>query len=127
MMSVENALPGGSDRACDIAKAATAELDGQGRVVAWTRAAERLLGYPARDILHHPATELLALPGDEVRAASVARWCRSGDGWGARSRRATGTAGRCSWRCRSRPFSTARARSGGPSSPWRSGGCRAAG
>ncbi|WP_414503900.1 SpoIIE family protein phosphatase [Streptomyces sp. NEAU-L66] len=82
MMSAENALPGGSDRACDIAKAATAELDGEGRVIAWTRAAERLLGYPAGEILHHPAAELLAIPGDEVRVASVARWCRAGSGWG---------------------------------------------
>lgn len=82
MMSAENARPGGSDRACDIAKAATAELDGEGRVIAWTRAAERLLGYPAGEILHRPAAELLAIPGDEVRVASVARWCRAGSGWG---------------------------------------------
>lgn len=82
MMTSENALPGGSGRAWDMAKAATAELDAQGLVVAWTRAAERLLGYPAEEVLHRPAAELLALPGDEARVAAVARWCRSGDGWG---------------------------------------------
>ncbi|MFC9231630.1 SpoIIE family protein phosphatase [Streptomyces decoyicus] len=82
MMTSENALPGGSDRAWDMAQSATAELDGQGLVVAWTRAAERLLGYPAEEVLHRPAAELLAMPGDEARVAAVARWCRSGDGWG---------------------------------------------
>lgn len=81
-MTSENALPGGSGRACDIAKAATAELDARGRIVSWTRAAERLLGYPAEEVLGRPATQLLALPGDEARAAAVARWCRAGDGWG---------------------------------------------
>ncbi|MEU5474646.1 SpoIIE family protein phosphatase [Streptomyces lydicus] len=81
-MTSENAPPGGSGRACDIAKAATAELDAQGRVVSWTRAAERLLGYRAEEVLGRPATQLLALPGDVARAAAVARWCRAGDGWG---------------------------------------------
>ncbi|WSV50751.1 SpoIIE family protein phosphatase [Streptomyces decoyicus] len=65
-----------------MAQSATAEVDGQGLVVAWTRAAERLLGYPAEEVLHRPAAELLAMPGDEARVAAVARWCRSGDGWG---------------------------------------------
>ncbi|WP_411977353.1 SpoIIE family protein phosphatase [Streptomyces decoyicus] len=82
MMTSENALPGGSDRAWDMAQSATAEVDGQGLVVAWTRAAERLLGYPAEEVLHRPAAELLAMPGDEARVTAVARWCRSGDGWG---------------------------------------------
>ncbi|MFH8683065.1 SpoIIE family protein phosphatase [Streptomyces lydicus] len=81
-MISENVPPDGSGRACDIAKAATAELDAQGRVVSWTRAAERLLGYPAEEVLGRPATQLLALPGDVARAAAVARWCRAGDGWG---------------------------------------------
>ncbi|MFJ9848972.1 SpoIIE family protein phosphatase [Streptomyces sp. NPDC101150] len=82
MMTSGNAPPGGAGQACDIAKAATAELDARGRVVAWTRAAERLLGYPAAEILDHPAAELLAVPGDAARVAAVARWCRAGDGWG---------------------------------------------
>ncbi|WP_030983285.1 SpoIIE family protein phosphatase [Streptomyces sp. NRRL S-1813] len=82
MMTSENALPGGSDRAWDMAQSATAEVDGQGLIVAWTRAAERLLGYPAEEVLRRPAAKLLAMPGDEARVAAVARWCRSGDGWG---------------------------------------------
>ncbi|MEU5208603.1 SpoIIE family protein phosphatase [Streptomyces sp. NPDC020742] len=81
-MTSEKALPGRPGQARDMAKAATAELDAQGRVVAWTRAAERLLGYRAEEILQHPASELLALPGDVARAEAVARWCRAGDGWG---------------------------------------------
>ncbi|REK92031.1 PAS domain S-box protein [Streptomyces inhibens] len=81
-MTSENDLPEGSGHACDIAKAATAELDARGRVIAWTRAAERLLGYPAEEILNRPAADLLALPGDRARVAAVAQWCRAGDGWG---------------------------------------------
>ncbi|MFI0714595.1 SpoIIE family protein phosphatase [Streptomyces inhibens] len=82
MMTSENDLPEGSGHACDIAKAATAELDARGRIIAWTRAAERLLGYPAEEVLNRPAADLLALPGDRARAAAVAQWCRAGDGWG---------------------------------------------
>ncbi|MEU9113623.1 SpoIIE family protein phosphatase [Streptomyces sp. NPDC048483] len=82
MMTSQNALPDRAGQACDMAKAATAELDARGRVVTWTRAAERLLGYPAAEILDHPATELLAVPGDTKRVAAVAEWCRAGDGWG---------------------------------------------
>ncbi|MFE0376959.1 PAS domain-containing protein [Streptomyces inhibens] len=69
MMTSENDLPEGSGHVCDIAKAATAELDARGRIIAWTRAAERLLGYPAEEVLNRPAADLLALPGDRARAA----------------------------------------------------------
>ncbi|WP_030414869.1 SpoIIE family protein phosphatase [Streptomyces sp. NRRL S-1448] len=81
-MSSDKARPGGSGRAGDLAKAATAELDAQGLIVSWTVAAQRLLGYRAEEVLQHPAAELLALPGDKERAAAVAAWCRTGDGWG---------------------------------------------
>ncbi|MFJ9612464.1 SpoIIE family protein phosphatase [Streptomyces noursei] len=69
----------GPGRACDIATAAAAELDGRGVVVSWTRAAERLLGYPATEILGRSAVTLLAVPGDAARVAAVAHW--AGDGW----------------------------------------------
>ncbi|QHC26313.1 SpoIIE family protein phosphatase [Streptomyces sp. GS7] len=72
---------GGDRAAWDITMAAVAELDARGTVVAWTRAAERLLGYPAGEVLGHGALELLAVAGDAERAAAVARWCRAGDGW----------------------------------------------
>ncbi|WP_078893968.1 SpoIIE family protein phosphatase [Streptomyces sp. CT34] len=72
---------GGDRAACDIATAAVAELDGRGTVVSWTRAAERLLGYPADEVLGRGAVELLAVAGDAARVAAVARWCRAGDGW----------------------------------------------
>ncbi|MGD3106472.1 SpoIIE family protein phosphatase [Streptomyces sp. YGL11-2] len=72
---------GGDRAAWDMATAAVAELDARGTVVAWTRAAERLLGYPAGEVLGRGAVELLAVAGDAARAAAVARWCRAGDGW----------------------------------------------
>ncbi|GGU71504.1 hypothetical protein GCM10010211_41420 [Streptomyces albospinus] len=77
----DGAGDGAGRAACDIAAAATAELDGRGTVVSWTRAAERLLGYPAGEVLGRGAVELLAVRGDAERAAAVARWCRAGDGW----------------------------------------------
>ncbi len=69
----------GPGRVCDIAGAAAAELDGRGVVISWTPAAERLLGYPAAEVLGRAAVELLAVPGDAARVAAVARW--AGDGW----------------------------------------------
>ncbi|UQA94148.1 SpoIIE family protein phosphatase [Streptomyces halobius] len=81
MMTTEKALPDSAGRAFDMTNAATAELDAAGTVVAWTPAAERLLGYRAEEILNRPAAQLLAIPGDEARVAAVAEWCRRGDGW----------------------------------------------
>ncbi|MDF9816989.1 PAS domain S-box-containing protein [Streptomyces sp. SPB162] len=44
----------------DVTRAATAVLDARGRVLGWSPAAEELLGYEARDVLGHPADDLLA-------------------------------------------------------------------
>ena len=104
MMTSENALPGGSDRAWDIAKAATAELDGHGRVVAWTRAAERLLGYRPRRSCTTPPRSCWRYRATRCGWPPWRGGAGRGTAGAARSRRATGTAGICSWRCRSRPL-----------------------
>ncbi|UUU36628.1 PAS domain-containing protein [Streptomyces sp. CA-210063] len=56
-----------------------AGLDLQGVVVGWSPAAERLLGYSAREILNQPASALLA--EGEVQAVDMAAQCRAQGSW----------------------------------------------
>ncbi|WP_063737205.1 SpoIIE family protein phosphatase [Streptomyces sp. RTd22] len=66
----------------DMADAATALIDATGTVVGWTTAAERLLGYPAPEVLKRPGTMLLAAPEDAAKAVSIAEQCGEQGGWG---------------------------------------------
>ncbi|MFI0820994.1 SpoIIE family protein phosphatase [Streptomyces sp. NPDC021098] len=66
----------------DMADAATALIDATGTVVGWTTAAERLLGYPAPEVLKRPGTMLLAAPEDAAKAVSIAEQCGEHGGWG---------------------------------------------
>ncbi|GLZ02759.1 membrane protein [Actinomadura sp. NBRC 104412] len=69
------ATAGGTEAsdAAEVARPAITVLNGAGRVVGWTRAAEALLGFRAEDILGHPGGELLAGEGDASRI-----WSRDG-------------------------------------------------
>ncbi|GGN27033.1 SpoIIE family protein phosphatase [Streptomyces fuscichromogenes] len=62
-------------------ESAIAMLDQQGTVVGWTQAAERLVGYAARDVVGRPAS-LVLLSCEEAPTTSefVAR-CRAENGW----------------------------------------------
>jgi PAS domain S-box-containing protein len=64
----------------DVADAAPLMLDADGAVSSWTRDAERLLGYPAAEVLGRAAVELL-FPQDATRAAELAERCCSTGGW----------------------------------------------
>ncbi|WP_055551242.1 SpoIIE family protein phosphatase [Streptomyces sp. NBRC 110028] len=66
----------------DMADAATALIDATGTVVGWTTAAERLLGYPAPEVLKRPGAMLLAAPGHAAKAVSIAEQCGEHGGWG---------------------------------------------
>ncbi|MEU0844536.1 SpoIIE family protein phosphatase [Streptomyces sp. NPDC005962] len=66
----------------DMADAATALLDATGTVVGWTTAAERLLGYPATEVLKQPGAMLLAASEDAAKAVSIAERCGEHGGWG---------------------------------------------
>ena len=66
----------------DMADAATALLDATGIVVGWSTAAERLLGYPAPEVLKRPGTMLLAAPEDAAKAVSIAAQCGEHGSWG---------------------------------------------
>ncbi|MEV0977611.1 PAS domain S-box protein [Streptomyces sp. NPDC049915] len=65
----------------DASSDAAAALSRHGVVLAWTRAAEQLLGYPVSEVVGRPATRLAALPGDSARVAAIAERCRAGMGW----------------------------------------------
>ncbi|AOR30146.1 protein phosphatase [Streptomyces fodineus] len=73
--------PGRPGDLFDASTDAAAVLSEHGVVVAWTRSAEALLGYPAPDVVGTSAARLLAVRGDPARLAGVARRCRAGNGW----------------------------------------------
>ncbi|MGC9544602.1 SpoIIE family protein phosphatase [Streptomyces sp. UG1] len=64
----------------DVADAAALLLDAQGRVTGWTRDAERLLEYPAAEVVGAKAGSLLAAE-DALRVADLGRRCRRDGGW----------------------------------------------
>ncbi|MEU6281330.1 SpoIIE family protein phosphatase [Streptomyces sp. NPDC047028] len=63
---------------------AAAVIRADGTVLAWTRAAETLLGHRAPDTVGRPAARLLAMRADPARAAGIADRCRAGMGWSGR-------------------------------------------
>ncbi|GAA3293837.1 hypothetical protein GCM10020295_16790 [Streptomyces cinereospinus] len=73
--------PAGARDLFDASSDAVAVLSAAGVVIGWTRAAEKLLGHPAREVVGGSAARLLAVPGDPVRASGVADRCRTGVGW----------------------------------------------
>lgn len=50
----------GLDQALERAGDGVFVIDAQGRIVSWNRAAERILGYTARDVIGRPCCEILA-------------------------------------------------------------------
>ncbi|WP_306185280.1 SpoIIE family protein phosphatase [Streptomyces sp. MK5] len=61
--------------------AAMAVLDADGSVIAWTRAAQRLTGHPAAEVVGRPAARILAAPEYAEKASAHADRGRCGDGW----------------------------------------------
>ncbi|WP_230885356.1 SpoIIE family protein phosphatase [Streptomyces spinoverrucosus] len=77
----DTAPPAGARELFDASSDAAAVVSAAGVVIGWTRAAEELLGHPAREVVGGSAARLLAMPEDPVRAAGVAERCRAGMGW----------------------------------------------
>ncbi|WP_394813931.1 SpoIIE family protein phosphatase [Streptomyces litchfieldiae] len=73
--------PRGGPGPLEVANAATVVIGPGGTILGWTRAAEELLGYPAAEVVGRSAAMLLTAPGDRLRAAAVARRCRTGASW----------------------------------------------
>ncbi|MFF1769361.1 SpoIIE family protein phosphatase [Streptomyces sp. NPDC058249] len=77
-MSEERDVP--ARRRFDVADAAPLLLDARLAVTSWTADAERLLGYPAAEVLGRRAVDLL-LPDDAARISELVQRCREGDSW----------------------------------------------
>ncbi|NEW77379.1 SpoIIE family protein phosphatase [Streptomyces rapamycinicus] len=75
-MGPGNAIPDGSALLLDATRMALAVLDAQGVVTGWTRAAERLTGYPDKEIVNRPAATLLDRPGDQRQLVGMVEQCR---------------------------------------------------
>lgn len=67
-------------RRFDMADAAPLLLDARMAVTSWTADAERLLGYPAAEVLGRRAADLL-LPEDAARIPELAEGCDEGSRW----------------------------------------------
>ncbi|MDX6315990.1 MAG: hypothetical protein QOF44_5454, partial [Streptomyces sp.] len=81
MVVPEEVVPEGSVGLFDVARIAVAVLDAQGLIIGWTRSAERLLGYPGKDILGQHALALLNRPEARATALETAKACQAQDGW----------------------------------------------
>lgn len=64
----------------DMADAVPLLLDARMAVTSWTADAERLLGYPAGEVLGRPAADLL-IPEDAARIPDLADRCHEDGGW----------------------------------------------
>ncbi|MGW5658526.1 SpoIIE family protein phosphatase [Streptomyces sp. NPDC003758] len=65
----------------DISDAAIAVIDEQGTVVAWTQAAQHLVGYRAEEVVDRSATLVLPSSGEALGEAAFAEQCRARGGW----------------------------------------------
>ncbi|MEU6091446.1 SpoIIE family protein phosphatase [Streptomyces sp. NPDC047085] len=77
----DESAPAGPRDHFDASSDAAALITAQGLVAGWTRAAEKLFGYAATDIVGRSVTRLLAEPEDPMRVAGIAEHCRAGVGW----------------------------------------------
>ncbi|WP_431961835.1 SpoIIE family protein phosphatase [Actinacidiphila sp. bgisy160] len=62
-------------------ESANAMFDEQGTAVGWTQAAERLLGYAAREVVGRSAAMLLPSPAEASGIAEFIDHCRARNGW----------------------------------------------
>ncbi|MFD3451002.1 SpoIIE family protein phosphatase [Streptomyces sp. NPDC058691] len=67
--------------ASGVSDSAIALLDERGTVVAWTLAAERLVGYAARDVVGRSAAVLLPSFGEAPTVSAFVEQCRADNGW----------------------------------------------
>ncbi|WP_351230678.1 SpoIIE family protein phosphatase [Streptomyces sp. NPDC002133] len=67
--------------ASDISDTAFALLDGQGTVVAWTQAAQHLVGYSADEVVGRSAALVLPSFGEASAMSAFVEQCRARNGW----------------------------------------------
>ncbi|MFJ4849236.1 MULTISPECIES: SpoIIE family protein phosphatase [unclassified Streptomyces] len=82
MVTPKEGAPDPSMAPFDMGFAASMVVDADGTVVAWTPAAENLLGWTAAEVVGRPAETLLASPHHAASARDIADQCRIRDAWG---------------------------------------------
>ncbi|WP_369226989.1 SpoIIE family protein phosphatase [Streptomyces sp. R39] len=65
----------------ELSDSVIAMFDEDGTVVAWTRAAERLVGHSAADVVGHPFTLVVPFRAQAPTAAAFLELCRAHNGW----------------------------------------------
>ncbi|MEV6297013.1 SpoIIE family protein phosphatase [Streptomyces sp. NPDC051896] len=81
MMSTDQAAVLEPLRVREISDAAIAMIDELGTVVAWTQAAQHLVGYCAEDVVGRSATLLLPSSEEALGVSAFAEQCRAQGGW----------------------------------------------
>ena len=65
----------------ETSESAVAMFDGHGTVVAWTQAAERLVGYSARDVVGRSTALVLPFSEEAPTISAFVEQCRAQNGW----------------------------------------------
>ncbi|MFG3020102.1 SpoIIE family protein phosphatase [Streptomyces sp. NPDC048254] len=81
MASTHEATLGKQMNTREISDSAVAMLDEQGTVLGWTRAAERLVGHPAGDVVGRSAALVLPSPEEAPTISAFVERCRAQKGW----------------------------------------------
>ncbi|MCX4579949.1 PAS domain-containing SpoIIE family protein phosphatase/ATP-binding protein [Streptomyces sp. NBC_01571] len=81
MTSTDVVTQGDRASAIERSDSAIAMLDDQGTVVGWTRAAERLVGYSAADVVGRSAAIVLPSAGTAPTVSAFVERCRAQNGW----------------------------------------------
>ncbi|MEW1775963.1 SpoIIE family protein phosphatase [Streptomyces sp. NPDC086777] len=81
MISTDSAISRGQQNIREPSESAIAMLDEQGTVVGWTRAAERLVGYSAGDVVGRSAAVVLPHSEEASTTAEFVDRCREQHGW----------------------------------------------
>ncbi|MFD8930304.1 PAS domain-containing protein [Streptomyces mirabilis] len=81
MISTDKVIPGKQPNLREPSESAIAMLDELGTVVGWTRAAERLVGHSAGDVVGRSATVVLLYPEEAPTTAEFVEQCHAQHGW----------------------------------------------
>ncbi|MFJ9711458.1 PAS domain-containing protein [Streptomyces sp. NPDC101234] len=81
MIDNDELVPGSRPNIREPSESAIAMLDDQGTVVGWTRAAERLVGYSAGDVVGRSASAVLPHSEEAPTTAEFVDRCRARRGW----------------------------------------------
>ncbi|MEU4098343.1 SpoIIE family protein phosphatase [Streptomyces sp. NPDC026673] len=81
MASTDTVTIGSRQNTHKATESAIMMIDEHGTVVAWTQAAEQLVGYSARDVVGRPAALVLPSPEEAESISAFIEQCRAHNGW----------------------------------------------